>query len=453
MTAIDHSGIRARKAAAPIITDARAFQLFLITATIVALPLNWFLGTSLPWIFGVSAFLAFGIVRLSLPEWQLVTVVGALLMSLLLAMIMDYQGQRALAALYNIALMLIFILFINHGRQIDNAARTRRGTWPKDAVYRAAFYAYLAYVFYMVAVQAWIAATGTVRYSFDALLLGRIPGLPGILELYVDNVVVDSDWIAGAVQSRIHGMGVYATESAMQVVLLGLIAVVYLIRKRRFGWAIAAELSILPMLIPFGSRTTGLAYVASLLLVVTLWRGGLKLAAILLGPVIVAGLLFFASDIVTGIESMAQSVADARAGSTESRMATYQIAVRMVLDQNLLMGLGIKPQNEYFPAIPIGSHSSVVSVFTRAGLIGLILFLAYYATLLVRIAAIQLISLSRGTFLTMEARLEMAYLSRIVFVVLVWCLTEDLDAPIYHAMLSGLAIGIFWNMSERLRKA
>jgi hypothetical protein len=30
--------------------------------------------------------------------------------------------------------------------------------------------------------------------------------------------------------------------------------------------------------------------------------------------------------------------------------------------------------------------------------------------------------------------------------------TEDLDAPLYSAMLAGLTIGIFWNMGERLRR-
>jgi hypothetical protein len=60
--------------------------------------------------------------------------------------------------------------------------------------------------------------------------------------------------------------------------------------------------------------------------------------------------------------------------------------------------------------------------------------------------------LARSAVVTVEARLELAYLARAIFVFLLWCVTEDLDAPLYSAMLAGLTIGIFWNMGERLRR-
>lgn len=452
MAAVDSSGSGGARRAAPIVADAWALQCFLVATTIVTLPLHWALGTELPWIFCVGAVLAFGMVRLSLPEWQVLSLTVVLTLSLMLAMMQHFQGERAFGAVYNIAVLLLLVVFINFGRQLDHAGRGRNGVWPKDAIYRAALIAYICYVVFMTVMTVYVAATGQTRVAFNSLILGNLGELPGILGTYAQNLVVETDWINGRPQSRNHGMGVYATESAIQVVMLGAMGAIYLIRRRMLGWALLLELSILPMLIPFGSRTTGLAYVISLLFLGLIWRGGLMLGAILVGPFVLAGLVLFGPDLVGALQSSAQSLADARAGSTETRLETYKLAVRMVLDQNLILGLGIKPVDPSLAAIPIGSHSSVVSTFTRGGLIGLGLFLAFYLALAIRMVVVQLAAFARSARLTMETRLELAYLARAIFVILVWYLTEDLDVPLYHTLISGLIIGIFWNMGERLRR-
>lgn len=437
----------------PIIVDGRALQFFLVAATIALLPLNWLLGTTVPWIFLTAGLLAFGFVRFSLPEWQILALTIALALSMLLAMISDFEAQRALAAMYNLSVLLMILVFINFGRQIDHAPREAGGAWPKDRIYRAAFWAYLSYVAFMAGVTAYVTVTGDHHIVFDALVMGLLPKLPGVLGMYVENVVIlGTDWVNGHAQPRIFGMGVYATESAVHIVILAAMAAIYLIRKRHYFWAVAVELSVLPMLIPIGSRTTGLAYIVSLVFMAAVWRGGLTLGAILLGPFAIAGLVLFAPDIVAGLQSAFQGLAEARAGSTETRMETYRLAISMVLDQNLLIGLGIKPVNPALAEIPIGSHSSFVSTFTRGGLIGLGLFVAFYVTMMLRLGIVQLAALARSAIVTVEARLELAYLARAIFVFLLWCVTEDLDAPLYSAMLAGLAIGIFWNMGERLRR-
>jgi hypothetical protein len=451
MAAVTGTGGKGARSATPIVTDAWALQCFLVASTIVMLPLHWALGTELPWIFLIGLVLAFGMVRFSLLEWQMLALAAALSLSLLVAMMQHFQGERAFGAVYNIAVLVLLVVFINFGRQLDHAGRGRTGLWPKDGIYRAALFAYAAYVVFIVVVTAYASVSGQSRITFNSLILGNLGELPGILGTYAANLVVETDWINGGTVSRNHGMGVYATESAIQVVMLGAMGAIYLIRRRMYGWAFLVELSILPMLIPFGSRTTGLAYVASLLFLGLIWRGGLLLGAVLVGPFVLAGLVLFGPDLLGAVQSSAQSLADARAGSTETRLETYKLAVRMVLDHNLILGLGIKPVDPSLAEIPIGSHSSVVSTFTRAGLIGLGLFLAYYFTLAVRVIAVQLAALARAARLNIESRLELAYLGRAIFVVLVWYLTEDLDVPLYHTLLSGLIIGIFWNMSERLR--
>lgn len=440
------------RSVSPIVTDVWALQCFLIAATIVALPLNWALGTALPWVYLVGLVLAFGMVRLALPEWQLLSLATALAFSLFLAMMTHFQGERAFGAAYNISILLLLLVFINFGRQLDHAPPNRTGIWPKDVIYRAALIAYLCYVVFMVVTTAYAAVSGQSRIAFNSLILGNLGHLPGILGTYAMNVVVESDWINGGVVSRNHGMGVYATESAIQVVMLGAMGAIYLIRRRMFVWALLLELSILPMLLPFGSRTTSLAYVASLAFLGIIWRGGIVLGAILLGPLVLAVVTLFGPDLVDLFQSSAQSVAESRAGSTATRLETYALAIRMVLEQNLIFGLGIKPVDVSLAEIPIGSHSSLVSTFTRGGLIGLGLFVAFYLSLAGRIVVVQFAAFARSARLTIEARLELVFLARAIFVILIWYLTEDLDVPLYHTLLSGLIIGIFWNMGERLRR-
>lgn len=452
MAAIGDTRGNVRRSAGPIVTDAWALQCFLIAATIVMLPVNWALGTDLPWVYLVGLVLAFGMVRFALPEWQLLSLAAALAFSLFLAMMTHFQGERAFGAAYNISVLLLLLIFINFGRQLDHAPRNHRGIWPKDTIYGAALIAYISYVVFMVVTMGYSAVSGQSRIYFYSLILGNLGQLPGILGTYALNIVVESDWINGGVVSRNHGMGVYATESAIQVVMLGAMGAIYLIRRRMFMWAILLELSILPMLLPFGSRTTSLAYVASLAFLAVVWRGGVMLGAILLGPLVLAVVALFGPELVDLFQASAQSVAESRAGSTATRLETYALAIRMVLDQNLIFGLGIKPVDVSLAEIPIGSHSSMVSTFTRGGLIGIGLFLAFYLTLTARMIVVQVAAFARSTRITIESRLEIIFLARALFVVLVWYLTEDLDVPLYHTLLSGLIIGIFWNMGERLRR-
>lgn len=452
MAAIDTFGPRGPSARAPIIVDGRALQFFVIATTIALLPVHWLLGTTVPWIFAATLLLAFGMVRFSLPEWQLLALGTALAASMLIAMIGHFQPGRAAAAIYNLAVLLIFVVFINFGRQTDHQAAGIDGKRPKDRIYHAALIAYLSYVAYMLIVLAYVRLTGRQAINFDSIFSSIFGGLPGIIGMYAHHVIIDTDWINGAAQSRIHGMGVYATESALHVIVLGAMAAIYLVRRRRYAWAIALELSVLPLLIPIGSRTAGLAYIASFVFLAVIWRGGLVLGAVLIGPFALGGLLVFAPDIVGGFHSFVQAVADARAGSTATRFDNYQLAISMVLDHNVLIGLGIKPANPFEPAIPIGSHSSFVSTFTRGGLIGLGLFLMFYVSMLLRVVVVQFAAMARGAVLRPEIKLELAYLARIIFVFLSWIVTEDFDVPLYTAVLVGLAIGIYWNMGERLRR-
>ncbi|NRC56022.1 hypothetical protein [Neoaquamicrobium sediminum] len=197
MAAIGDTRGNVRRSAGPIVTDAWALQCFLIAATIVMLPVNWALGTDLPWVYLVGVVLAFGMVRFALPEWQLLSLAAALAFSLFLAMMTHFQGERAFGAAYNISVLLLLLVFINFGRQLDHAPRNHRGVWPKDTIYGAALIAYISYVVFMVVTMGYSAVSGQSRIYFYSLILGNLGQLPGILGTYALNIVVESDWING----------------------------------------------------------------------------------------------------------------------------------------------------------------------------------------------------------------------------------------------------------------
>jgi hypothetical protein len=64
---------------------------------------------------------------------------------------------------------------------------------------------------------------------------------------------------------------------------------------------------------------------------------------------------------------------NARPGSSNTREEMYVASFSMVLDNNPLIGLGVKPRTDDF-AIPIGSHSTLLSLFVRGGVLALVPF-------------------------------------------------------------------------------
>jgi hypothetical protein len=147
------------------------------------------------------------------------------------------------------------VAFLNWGRQIDEAERAGIAQWPKEMFLRAALLAHLANVLYMYGAWAYVVATGNSVIAFKAAILGRLGDFPGIVGLYAENTVASQDWINNATQLRIHGLGVYATESSVITVGLAMLAALHFMRKGRPLMALMVELPVLPMLMLIGMPT------------------------------------------------------------------------------------------------------------------------------------------------------------------------------------------------------
>src|SRR3954468_6214527 len=111
-------------------------QLKAVAFTVLLLPLNWLLGTTLPFVYGVTAYLLMAPQRLSALEVALASLAGTLLLGLGVALPDGIEASRVVAALFNLSIVLVVIVFANFGRKIQ--LRGDPAGNHTDGIYRAA---------------------------------------------------------------------------------------------------------------------------------------------------------------------------------------------------------------------------------------------------------------------------------------------------------------------------
>jgi hypothetical protein len=424
-------------------------QLKAVAFTVLLLPLNWLLGTTLPFVYGVTAYLLMAPQRLSALEVALASLAGALLLGLGVALPDGVEASRVVAALFNLSIVLVVVVFANFGRKIQ--LRGDPAGHRTDAIYRAALVCFGVQAAVVLGTKAYVTLTGQQELGFRTLVLGAFGELPGVLSFYSHVALSSVDWTGDNPSLRIIGLGIYATEGALLLLVVGLFGAIYLANRRRWLGVLLVELVIFAMLVLTASRTTALAYIVSLPLLLTLAGRRVVGATLLLAPVLLAGCIVFGTHAADLMAALFTRISEARPGSSAGRFANYTLAIDLVREHNVLTGLGVKPRDNAISEIPIGSHSTWISMFTKGGLIALAALAAVYLALLGKVVTSQLVLLFRPTGSNPSRAAELVYLSRCVLVVLVWWLTEDFDAAAYQAVMAGLSFGLFWGLWERGR--
>jgi len=417
----------------------------LLALTLWLVPVNWVLGTSLLWFYALAVVMAGGMRRPCALEWTLIGLSTALALGLVAAGGGGAGADRLLAALYNLSLIVAMVIVLNAAR----AAAAELGPGEFAPIWRAALALLLVQVAWVLCTEALVRQLGIFNIEFRTLLLGSVGPLPGVLAEYARAVVVITDWTKAGAGPRVHGFGLYATEGALLVALAGSLAAVQLHKARRWVLLTAlAEAATLAALVLMASRTTLLGYVVSSALLGGL-MGRRSLPALVAGmPVILlaAGLAATAGPGL--VADLFSSINESRAGSSETRFLSYRLAIDMVLEQNPLTGLGIKPRDPSLLEVPIGSHSTFVSVFTKGGFLALAFLASFYVLAIIRLAALQRRLYAGDPGLDRGQRIELVCLSRATAVLLTWWTTEDFDAPAHAALLGSLCLGLLWGLSD-----
>jgi O-antigen ligase len=428
-------------------------QLRLAVLTVLLIPLNWVLGTALLWVYAVAAVLMLSLERLSLLEAVYGVLSAVLIFALGIAIANEggVAGDRVLASLYNLTIVTVLVAYANFGRKAqlhspDQAPLSRK-------IYRAAFWCFAAQLVWIGAVHLYTAATGLMQIETKTLIMGAFGGLPGVLAQYSKLSIVITDWLKAGPDTRIIGFGVYATEGALLLLVIGLLAAIHAAARRRWLVLVGIEIMIAVALVEMASRTTLLAYLISLGLMAGLWARRIASGLLLMTPLLIVGTVIAAIYGPDFLKDAFSASNEARAGSSGERFKSYLLAIDLVRETNILTGLGVKPRDDSILSIPIGSHSSFISSFTKGGLVGLATMVTIYGVLLWQVIRSQLVLFGAASERNEPRRFEIIYLSRCVLVVLTWWVTEDFDAPAHAAALAGLAIGLFWGLLERRRAA
>ncbi len=419
-------------------------QLAVAAATVLLIPLNWLLGTTLLWVYAAAALLLVRPQRLSALEWIFIAMCAMLTLSIVIGLNQISDGERIVASLYNISVIVIFIAFANAARKIQSPGSS--ADCGPSPIYRAAFWCFAVQITFILALSVYVRGSSPRDIPFSTLLLGAFGELPGILSQYSQSFLSIIDWQATGPEYRVYGFGIYANEGAILIVLVGLLAATHSYRQRRFVTLLGIEALTGLALFLMGSRTTFLAYLLSLGLMVALGGRRIVRLALLCIPLIavlsVIGMTYGPRFVGTALHH----ASDSRAGSSNERFKTYNRAIETVQETNLLTGLGIKPRDDSFAAIPIGSHSSFISMLTRSGLIGLALWTVFSLLLIAQVICSQWLLYGDDPRIHPARRAELAYLSRCILVLLMWWTTEDFDAPVHQAAVAALCLGLFWNL-------
>ena len=409
--------------------------------TVLLIPVNWICGTTPFWCFGVAAVLLARARVLSLPGVLLAGLMAALTAGLVMGVGRGAPLDRAFSSVYNLLVLGVMLAFLNGGIRLGSAGGDRH----RSALYRAALAVFAVNAALVAVVWVYAKATGTYDTAIRALVLGLAGELPGVFGEYGRVYFTLTDWTVNGPVLRVLGLGVYATEGALLFLLLGLLGAVAAQRRRRVWLVVAIEVGIAVGLVLMASRTTLGAYLLSTLLLGALQRGRAARLAVIATPVLVAVSLVLLVDGGQAIADWFAARNSERLGSSDTRFLSYTTAAALVLAQNPLTGLGIKPVDVSLMEIPIGSHSTLSSMFTKGGAIGLLTVVTLMLTLLAGVVRGQA-AVWAGDWRRLDGhvRYELVQLTRCVFVTLLWWITEDLDAPVYEAAMAGLCFGLMW---------
>lgn len=175
------------------------------------------------------------------------------------------------------------------------------------------------------------------------------------------------------------------------------------------------------------SRTAVLSFVVAICVVLVMNRKHLLFIALLI--------IFSIAFSFPLFHSIFEWVNELRGGSSSLRFSLYSGSIDMVLRENPLIGFGVLPLADWTP-LAVGSHSTYLSLFVRAGVVGVFFFTLFQFNILkiwfygVRYSALP------------ETRKIFNYIGISIIALSLFSLTEDIDASPPVTYLYFLLIGM-----------
>lgn len=407
----------------------------------------WFiLSIPIVWVLGVAPLAAFCFAALFLryrsrpraPEIALLTIGTAFLLSLVIAAGKGEPADRLVAAGYNLIVLLCACVALNFGRQVDfTFARTPSLRTPAVAF----FFAFAASI-----AVAYVVGAPSVRegVAFPSLLTGQLgEDLPGLLGYYATARLTGPDWSDGSSLVRPLAFGVYFNEGALMFLLSGIIA---LLASRAKLVSYAAATCLIAGLFMLRSRMLFLASMLASIVAIIARAPAAREVRLLIATVGLLGAILLCVLNPDKVDSFIDQIIMSRGPSSAARFHSYSVAFDVTWRESPIFGLGIKPREDAL-STPIGSHSTIVSAFTKGGLLALVPLLFFYVFVVIASFRLLFLDHSAGSY-----RNAQALLGATALVILAWMLVEDFDAPIYGSMMAFVVLGSAFGLLERLTK-
>ncbi|MBN1687858.1 MAG: hypothetical protein JW893_02025 [Candidatus Omnitrophica bacterium] len=403
--------------------------------TVVGAVCWWALGLNLFIFHAVTLYLFIRLIFVSNTEDQGVVLMPSFFLLLGLFLIYAFsilihaptaEGKRVVASLYNLSfwgvgLMLVVVL--------TNAFELKDIRSLLSVFYRFAWL-----MSFLVLATAFAAFFVHQEIAIKTPLYGLTDYL-GKETLVLNSLVMKPlhwDWFAEGLRPRFMALTPYSTATGGVMVIILLSLMTWAAVERKLGHPVFLFLFIVNFagLVMCLSRTCLVAFMASVIMMLFLQR-----RYFILWMLLFLGLLFLA---MPWIEGALAWLLSAREGSTTNRLALYEYSLEQFEGVDWIFGFGLKERDASAFSIPIGSHSTYLSLLYKTGLAGFILFLILQAVLMVRWYGLKnYVVTQRNLFLFWRG------LGAILFAMTIWMATDDLDAPQLLAFLYFSWVGLF----------
>jgi hypothetical protein len=170
-------------------------------------------------------------------------------------------------------------------------------------------------------------------------------------------------------------------------------------------------------------------------------RNSIKKILIIMCTIIVSYVVYYF------IESFITLLQSFRVGSTNSRIDLMRNSIIVFINEaNILTGLGYKIRSQFMNEYPIGSHSTLIGMLVKTGIIGLIATLSSWALIINRC--------NKYLKLIAKKRTSNSNILLVVSIVttIFWQLFEDIDAPVLAAFTYFFIIGYLINKYREIRQ-
>lgn len=390
----------------------------ILERSLLAFPFVWLIGLSAFYIQTVAIVIALsGCIKHYRFHWALIPLLLYIFVYCL-SVLLNFQTSgldRIIGSVYNLSYWVSGVLIAQYALQ--NGCNYK-------VDFNERFSGILLSVVFALMVVLKLVGAAPITLPTLASFLVNPDSVPELIGDTLRLPLLNQEWYFGEMSTRFSILSPYANACASAIYLL------FIFATRNESKVSLSFIVLLVMAFSVVYSTNSRSVIA-IFSVYLLYVGFLKVSrGIGLVPVIALSLCLVCSVVLVFghvLLDFAEGVFQSRAGSNSLRFQSYIQAINLTIGTNPVLGIGVKPNDGL--GIPLGSHSTLIGVFVKTGLIGVLCISAYFVAL----AALWL--RARGCSFA-ERKFVMG-----IMVFSLYFIFEDIDAPQFTCFLYFLGLG------------